>query len=125
MSYENLLVDVADGIATITINRPQALNALNSATLVELETAFGELDGNDAVKVIILTGAGKAFVAGADISEMKPLDAIGGRNFGLLGQSDETLRRDHTELAVVPTEERLETGDIAGSEVHDRLIVKR
>ena len=87
MSFENLLVDVTHGIATITINRPQVLNALNSKTLMELNIAFGELDGTDDVKVIILTGAGKAFVAGADIAEMKPLDAIGGREFGLLGQS--------------------------------------
>lgn len=87
MSYENLLIDVADGIATVTINREKVLNALNSETLKELSTAFGELDGNADVKVIILTGAGKAFVAGADISEMKSLNAIGGREFGLLGQS--------------------------------------
>ncbi len=87
MSFENLLVDVADGIATITINRPQVLNALNTETLTELKQAFSEMDANDDVKVIILTGTGKAFVAGADISEMRPLNAIEGRNFGLLGQS--------------------------------------
>ena len=87
MSYENLLVEITDGIATITINRPQVLNALNTETLKELRDAFCEMDGNDEVKVIILTGTGKAFVAGADISEMKPLNAIGGRDFGLLGQA--------------------------------------
>ena len=91
MTYANLLVDITDGIATVTINRPNVLNALNSETLTELETAFLELDGNDGVKVIILTGAGKAFVAGADISEMAPLDAMGGRAFGLRGQSVFTL----------------------------------
>jgi enoyl-CoA hydratase len=87
MSYENLLIETQDGIATITINRPQVLNALNTATLKELKSAFCELNGDPAVKVIILTGTGKAFVAGADISEMKPLTAAQGREFGLLGQT--------------------------------------
>ena len=87
MEYENLIVEIEDGIATLTINRPQTLNALNTATLKELSRAFQELEENAQVKVIILTGAGKAFVAGADISEMKDKNAIGGREFGLLGQS--------------------------------------
>jgi enoyl-CoA hydratase len=84
---ESLLIEINEGIATVTINRPQVLNALNTATLKELKDAFCSLDEDPEVKVIILTGAGKAFVAGADISEMKPLNAIRGRNFGLLGQS--------------------------------------
>ena len=58
-----------------------------SVALKELKAAMLELDACDDVKVIILTGAGKSFVAGADISEMKPLGAIEGREFGLLGQS--------------------------------------
>ena len=87
MSFENLIVEVQDGIATLTINREKVLNALNTATLMELSEAFYELDEDPDVNVIILTGAGKAFVAGADITEMQPLDAIEGRKFGMLGQS--------------------------------------
>ncbi len=87
MSFENLIVEVQDGIATLTINREKVLNALNTATLMELSEAFYELDEDPDVNVIILTGAGKSFVAGADITEMQPLDAIEGRKFGMLGQS--------------------------------------
>jgi len=70
MSYENILVTSDSGIATITINRPTKLNALNKSTIEELSTAFTSLNSDKVVKAIILTGAGeKAFVAGADISE--------------------------------------------------------
>jgi enoyl-CoA hydratase len=70
MSYENILVTSDNGIATITINRPTKLNALNKSTIEELSDAFTSLNSDKAVKAIILTGAGeKAFVAGADISE--------------------------------------------------------
>ena len=87
MEYENLIIEIEDGITTLTINRPKTLNALNTDTLKELSRAFDELEGNPEVKVIILTGAGKAFVAGADISEMREKNAVEGREFGLLGQS--------------------------------------
>jgi len=86
MTYENLIIEKQEGIATLTINRPEVLNALNTETLKELKKAFCELDSDAEVKVIILTGTGKAFVAGADISEMRPLNAAQGREFGLLGQ---------------------------------------
>ena len=70
MNYENLLVELKDHLATITINRPKKLNALNKKTIEELHFAFKGLDENSAIKVIIITGSGeKAFVAGADISE--------------------------------------------------------
>ncbi len=86
MIFENLLYECSDGIATVTINRPKALNALNQATLKELLSLFTALKDDVAVKVVILTGAGeKAFVAGADISEMQPIDAVAGRHFALLG----------------------------------------
>jgi len=94
MNYENLIIEVEEGIATVTINRPQVLNALNAATLREMREAFAELEGNPDVNVIILTGTGKAFVAGADISEMLPLSALEGRKFGLLGQSVFTFIED-------------------------------
>lgn len=86
MTFENLLYDVADGIATVTVNRPKALNALNQATLKELLCCFAGIADDDQVKTVILTGSGeKAFVAGADISEMQPLDAGAAREFALLG----------------------------------------
>ena len=71
MVYQFLTLDVGDRVATLTVNRPDKLNALNDATVAELGTAIDELRGNDAVAGIILTGAGRAFVAGADISELR------------------------------------------------------
>lgn len=70
MNYENILVDLNAKVATITINRPKKLNALNKVTIEELHDAFKSLNANNEIKVILLTGSGeKAFVAGADISE--------------------------------------------------------
>ena len=67
----NLILEVDNSIAVLTINRPKALNALNSETLVELNEVLTEIEGRSDIKVVILTGAGeKSFVAGADISEM-------------------------------------------------------
>ena len=86
MAYENLLVDVSDRIATITINRPKSLNALNWATMQELSDALEEIAGGKDVGVVLLTGAGeKAFVAGADISELRdftPLQVLEFSRFG-------------------------------------------
>ena len=79
MEYKNLLFDVEDGIATISFNRPKALNAMNSETMGELSDAITRCKDDDSIKVVILTGAGKAFVAGADIVEMQdkePVDAL-------------------------------------------------
>ncbi|WP_068555282.1 short-chain-enoyl-CoA hydratase [Thermotalea metallivorans] len=73
-------------VAVITMNRPEALNALNTETLKELDAAVDQLATDSEVDVIILTGEGKAFVAGADIAEMKGLSAEEGRRFGILGQ---------------------------------------
>ncbi len=70
MSYANLTFDVADRIATITVNRPDKLNALNDATIAELGVAIDEAIAHADVGVVLLTGAGRAFVAGADISEL-------------------------------------------------------
>ena len=84
----NLLVEVENGIAVVTINRPKSLNALNSETLAELTECFGDIEKRDDVKVLILTGSGeKSFVAGADISEMVDSDAIGGRKMALLAKA--------------------------------------
>ncbi len=70
MTYENLLFSIEDGIAVVTINRPDKLNALNRQTLEEIEAAIADAEANPGVSGILLTGAGeKAFAAGADISE--------------------------------------------------------
>jgi enoyl-CoA hydratase len=87
MEYKNLLLETADGIATLSINRREAMNSLNSAVLAELECALYELDLDDAIKVVIITGAGeKAFVAGADIKEMSEMSSFEGHNFARTGQ---------------------------------------
>ena len=72
----NLLLEVEGPIAVLTINRPKALNALNSETLTELNEVLTEIEGRDDIKVVIITGAcEKSFVAGADISEMVKFSA--------------------------------------------------
>lgn len=82
----NIIVEKENQVATVTINRPASLNALNKETLEELLTCFKEFSQDDKTKVIILTGSGeKAFVAGADISFMQNLTAHEGRKFGKLG----------------------------------------
>ncbi|AGA69422.1 enoyl-CoA hydratase/carnithine racemase [Desulfitobacterium dichloroeliminans LMG P-21439] len=86
MIYENILVEYQDQIAVITINRPKALNALNSVTIQELTDSFNELAGDANIRTIILTGSGeKAFVAGADIAEMSDKSPIEARHFSQLG----------------------------------------
>lgn len=78
MAYENLLYETIDGIATVTVNRPKVLNALNRATITELHAAFTRARDDEAVRVIVLTGAGeKAFIAGADVSELRDLPTSG------------------------------------------------
>lgn len=88
MEYKNLLVTCEASIAIIMFNRPQVLNALNHATMVELSTAIDEVDRDDGVRSIILTGAGdRAFVAGADINELRAIvDAAQGAEFASRGQ---------------------------------------
>lgn len=86
MSDSPLLVNDADGIRTITIHRPDKLNALNAATLNALDAAFADAGADDAIRVVVLTGSGpKAFVAGADIAEMSSLSPVQGRDFSLRG----------------------------------------
>jgi len=87
MTYENILLDAVEGIATITIDRPNKLNALNRATIQELHDAFQSLDANKSIKVILLTGSGdKAFVAGADISEFADFSIEEGGKLAARGQ---------------------------------------
>lgn len=70
MAYETLIVEIEDHVALIRINRPEAMNALNSQVLGELSEALKDADSNDKVRCIVLTGSSKAFAAGADIAEM-------------------------------------------------------
>jgi len=87
MLEDNLLLSRESGVATITFNNPKMLNALSVATFEALEGVFDELEKDDAVRVVIVTGAGdKAFAAGGDIGHLGTLDADGAREFALLAQ---------------------------------------
>jgi enoyl-CoA hydratase len=88
MTYTTLLLDIQDGIATITVNRPDKLNALNGTVIRELGEAAAALEADASVRGIILTGAGpKAFVAGADISELASQTPLDGKARSLAGQA--------------------------------------
>jgi enoyl-CoA hydratase len=88
MSFQNILSSTKDQIATITINRPSKLNALNVETINELHDAFKEADEDPEAKVIIITGSGeKAFVAGADISEFADFTVAEGEKLAAQGQA--------------------------------------
>jgi enoyl-CoA hydratase len=88
MSYKNLLFDIKEHIAIITLNRPEKLNALNHDTLRELNEVFADIKSDESIFVVILTGSGeKAFVAGADISEINKLNILDGKKFAEFGQS--------------------------------------
>jgi len=87
MTYENLILDVKDGIARVTVNRPKVLNALNEKTVREIHAVFSSLRDNPDVGVVILTGSGeKAFVAGADINELAVMTPLQGEASSKLGQ---------------------------------------
>jgi enoyl-CoA hydratase len=86
--YQTLMTDLQDGIFTITINRPDKMNALNKDVIADLGKALEEVYNNTEIKTAIITGAGeKAFVAGADISEFTSLKGDGGADLARLGQS--------------------------------------
>jgi len=85
MAYKNILVEKKDGIALVKINRPKVLNALNQDTIKEVTDAVLALEKDDKIKVGILTGEGKAFIAGADIKEMKDMTPLQAKEFGSLG----------------------------------------
>jgi enoyl-CoA hydratase len=87
MGYSTLLTSLEDGIFTITINRPDKLNALNKDVFIDLNNAIDEVQNNPAIKSAIITGAGtKAFVAGADITEFNGLDKAGAMALAKKGQ---------------------------------------
>lgn len=88
MAYEQILLDLTDGVATITLNRPEKLNAYTAQMGEELHNAFRELDDNDDARVVVVTGAGRAFCAGADLS------AAGGDTFNSDKRPERNQRRD-------------------------------
>jgi enoyl-CoA hydratase/carnithine racemase len=94
MSYETIRYEVADGIATVTLNRPEVFNAMNSQMMNELIAVFDETDRNDAVRVVIVTGEGKAFCGGADLS--KGADIFDKDKSGAVKQGESIYRSDGT-----------------------------
>ncbi len=104
MEYKYTKVERKEKVAILYIDRPKALNALNSEVLDELYNVFDELEKDSEIRVIILTGAGeKAFVAGADIAEMAPLNAVGGSDFAEKGHKlmDKIENLDKPVIAMV------------------------
>jgi len=86
MAYKNIDFEIKDCIATITFNRPKALNALNQELLGEFAAAIDAIELNEDVRVVVLTGSGdKAFVAGADITEINQLGPLGAKHFARRG----------------------------------------
>jgi enoyl-CoA hydratase len=87
MNFENILVEIREPLATVTLNRPKVLNALNQATFTELEGAFTALAANEGVRAVLITGMGeKAFAAGADIQELATLSPTEGQQLAARGQ---------------------------------------
>ena len=85
MEYTKLLIEKQENICIVKINNPQALNALNTTVLSELDCAFSEIASDNSISAVILTGEGKAFVAGADIAQMSTMNAAEGKAFGEKG----------------------------------------
>jgi enoyl-CoA hydratase len=85
--YQTILIHIEENIATLTINRPDKLNALNKMVMQEIDQAITELEANDEVRAVIITGSGpKSFVAGADISEFQGLNLEQGKELARTGQ---------------------------------------
>jgi len=87
MGFDNLLYEIRDGLAVVTVNRPDKLNALDRKTVEELDRAMADAAAQPEVLAVILTGGGsKAFVAGADITELSRQTPLGGKDYSLYGQ---------------------------------------
>ena len=84
---KTVILEKKDGVAVVTISRPEALNALNSIVIAELEQVVTELERDRDIRAMILTGEGRSFVAGADIGEQYPLDLDGGHRWGQRGSA--------------------------------------
>ncbi len=86
MEFKNIKYEINDGIGLVTMNRPEALNALNTETMNELEEFFDVIEKDESVRVLIFTGEGKSFIAGADIAEMLVMTGLEGRDNTIHGQ---------------------------------------
>ncbi len=93
MDYENIIFEKEENIAIITFNRPEAMNALNNQTRAEFRAAIDDVAEDDAIKVLILTGSGKAFVAGSDIKEFSATTPFAAHNIMRLGEMVEKLEK--------------------------------
>lgn len=91
MAYENIIFEKEENIAILTFNRPDAMNALNNQTRAEFREAIATVAADDQIKVLILTGSGKAFVAGSDIKEFSQTSAYDAHNIQRLGGLVEKL----------------------------------
>jgi enoyl-CoA hydratase len=87
MEFKTIKIEFSEGIAVLTISRPEALNALNSQVFEELDAFITSLESKPEVRVLIITGEGKSFVAGADIAEMANMNQEEGRQFSFKGQA--------------------------------------
>jgi len=85
MSYKNIIIEKKEGIANLKINRPKVLNSLNKETIIEISKAVSELENDNKIKVVILSGEGKAFIAGADIKQMSNMTPLEAKEFSELG----------------------------------------
>jgi len=101
MAYETLIVETHDAVGLIRLNRPQALNALNSTMLSELKAAYAAFHSDDAIGVIVLTGSEKAFAAGADIKEMQTLTFVDVYQSDFLGGWEEIAKARKPVIAAV------------------------
>ncbi|MCX7996070.1 MAG: enoyl-CoA hydratase-related protein [candidate division WOR-3 bacterium] len=86
MAYKNIIVEITDKIAVLKVNRPEVLNAVNTESLLEIESAMKEFNDNKDVRVIIITGEGKSFVSGSDISRLAQMDSLAAREYSQIGQ---------------------------------------
>ena len=93
MAYENIILEKEENIAVITFNRPEAMNALNNQTRAEFREAIADVAADDNIKVLILTGSGKAFVAGSDIKEFNKTTPYAAHNILRLGEMVEKLEK--------------------------------
>lgn len=87
MVFKNIIIEKKDGVGTIKINRPNVLNALNKETISEISKGVDELEKDKSIKVGILTGEGKAFIAGADIKQMSNMTPLEAKDFAEMGHS--------------------------------------
>ncbi len=93
MAYETIIVEIEDSVALIRLNRPEALNALNTALITELGQALLDADRNDKIRCVVLTGSEKAFAAGADIKEMSTKTFVDAYDEDLFGAKIDTITR--------------------------------